>query len=1276
MKAATGLAERLSPPSRPSAPKSLQLHHLTSLSSRLLKLAGTLHNHPVSILIDSGASSNFINSNFLHRHNLPSETSALTHQITLADGSHQLSNLITKRTPIQIGSYRDRLRFVALPLEGHDLILGMPWLRRCQPHIDWRRGTVHLLCSGKQSEPWREVTLAANEPGHPHPPPASVDAEANYQPGVAAAASVTCSQPCDRPADAACPGKPPVMLGNSTVVPPFSADTVPVGPTNASVHKADNSGCAAQGSQGLPGGSQTEPTHGVSGGTVVNHGLHVVSAKAVHREMKRGKLWSIALVRPVEDDKSETVSEPRVNQLLDEYRDVFPDDLPKGLPPPREIDHRIVLEAGAQPTSKAPYRMSQAELDELRRQLDDLLAHGLIRPSVSPFGAPVLFDKKADGSLRLCIDYRGLNRVTIKNKYPLPRIDDLFDRLHGARYFSKIDLRSGYWQVRVHEADVEKTAFRTRYGHFEFLVLAFGLTNAPATFMDLMQRTFRPYLDEFVIVYLDDILIYSNSLEEHLGHLRLVLDKLRESKLYAKMSKCEWAKRELAFLGHVVGERGLKMDDRKIAAIQAWPPLKDVKAVRSFLGLAGYYRRFVQNFSQITVPLSDLTKKDVPFRWGRAQEEAFAKVKEAVCTAPVLVLPKPHLPFVVTTDASGLGVGAMLGQDQGRGLQPVAFYSKKLLPAEKNYPVHEQELLAIICALQEWRHYLHGTKFTIKTDHHSLQYFQSQPHLSARQVRWSEYMQQFDFTIGYLKGKDNVVADALSRRPDFLNALSTSAVTIGRELMDDLKAAYLRDPLCAAALSSSGAGPASGDAGPLSDCEVKRGVLYKNLRIVVPDDITLKTRVIRECHDAPLAAHRGVAKTVEQVSRQFYWPKMAREISQYVRSCLTCQSAKASNQSPAGLLHPLPIPDHNWHTVTMDFIGPFHKSKSGNDMVLSVSCKLSKMVHFIPCRSTITAPELAVLFVREVVRLHGIPRVIVSDRDSKFTARFWKALWAQLGTALAMSTASHPQSDGQTERNNRTLEEMLRAYINPNQDNWEDLLPLAEFAYNNSVQSSSGFTPFALNHGQNPVMPLSLLPESKIDNPAAGALLEKLDGMLSKAKENLRAAQERQKKYADRHRRDVTFQVGDRVMLSTRHLRAPGKTAKLVQKYVGPFTVVAVKHRNAYQLALPKHMRVHPVFNVSQLSPFVDGAADFPDRVQNDRPAPELVDGEEMWEVERIIDHRYRGRRRQLEYLVSWKGYDESENSWEPSAALKNATEAVAEYKARAKRSSRRVNAE
>ncbi|GJS31462.1 reverse transcriptase [Tanacetum coccineum] len=398
-----------------------------------------------------------------------------------------------------------------------------------------------------------------------------------------------------------------------------------------------------------------------------------------------------------------------------------------------------------------------------------MLENGFIRPSVSPWGAPVLFVKKKDGSMRLCIDYRELNRITIRNRYPLPRIDDLFDQLQGAKYFSKIDLRSGYHQLRVREQDISKTAFRTRYGHYEFLVMPFGLTNAPAVFMDLMNRIFHEYLDKFVIVFIDDILVYSKSEEEHEQHLRIVLEILRQKKLYAKFSKCEFWLQQVAFLGHIVSADGIIMDPSKVEAITKWPRPTTVTEVRSFLGLAGYYRRFVEGFSRLALPLTQLMRKGEKFVWTDERQESFEELKRRLVSAPILTLPSGSGGFQIYSDASKKGLGCVLMQHG----KVIAYASRQLKPYEVNYPTHDLELAAVVFALKIWRHYLYGEACDIFTDHKSLKYIFTQRELNMRQRRWLELLKDYDTNIQYHPGKANVVADALSRKSGMITCFDS-----------------------------------------------------------------------------------------------------------------------------------------------------------------------------------------------------------------------------------------------------------------------------------------------------------------------------------------------------------------------------------------------------------------------------------------------------------------------------------------------------------------------
>ena len=461
-------------------------------------------------------------------------------------------------------------------------------------------------------------------------------------------------------------------------------------------------------------------------------------------------------------------SKQRLEALCEKHKAVFGKP-PPGVPLFTGIKHKINLVEGAKAQFRTTGRMSALELAEIRQQLDKLLLMGRIEPSQSEFSAGVMFARKKDGSLRMCMDYRDLNRVTVPSRYPLPRIDDCLDRIQGAVVFSKLDLTEGYNQIAMEEGDRYKTAFGCRYGQFQWKVMSFGINNAPATFMQAMNMMLEGLVDRFVVVYLDDILVFSRTVDLHFEHLGEVFERLAKHQLFAKREKCEFFLEECDFLGHILKAGGVAMDTRKVAAVVNWPVPSNVAEVRQILGLVGYYRRFLAQFAEVTEPLTRLLSPEVQWQWGKLQQGAFEKVKQLISSSPVLVIPDPSKPFEVHCDASGFAVGAALMQDQGQGLQPCCFYSKKLQKEQLNWPVHIKEGYAVFKAFETWRCYLHGcqSKITVYTDHESVKYLRTQKHLDPKQVRWAMFLEEFpDFEIVYLPGKYNVVPDALSRRPD------------------------------------------------------------------------------------------------------------------------------------------------------------------------------------------------------------------------------------------------------------------------------------------------------------------------------------------------------------------------------------------------------------------------------------------------------------------------------------------------------------------------------
>ncbi|CAL1353211.1 unnamed protein product [Linum trigynum] len=980
----------------------------------------------------------------------------------------------------------------------------------------------------------------------------------------------------------------------------------------------------------------------------------LISAVKAFSLIQEGCEAYLAHVKEVQEKKIEDVL------VVMEYPEVFPEDLP-GLPPQREVEFDIEVIPGTAPISIPPYRMAPVELKELKEQLQELLEKGFIRPSVSPWGAPVLFVKKKDGSMRLCIDYRKLNKATIKNRYPLPRIDDLFDQLQGARVFSKIDLRSGYHQLRVADGSVPKTAFRTRYGHYEFLVMPFGLTNAPAAFMALMNRVLHEYLDKFVIVFIDDILIYSRSKEEHEEHLRVVLQKLKEEKLYAKFSKCDFWLEEVLFLGHMISGHGVEVDPKKIEAVTNWAPPKNVSEVRSFLGLAGYYRRFVEGFSSIARPMTQLLQKGKAFVWDEKCQTAFESLKEKLTSAPVLALPTSGGEYSIYSDASYQGLGCVLMQDK----KVIAYASRQLRPHEVNYPTHDLELAAVVFALKLWRHYLYGETFTIFTDHKSLQHLTDQKELNMRQRRWMELLSDYDCTIRYHPGKANVVADALSRKRESplpeLVSLRAMNVELELEEVTKLLATLKIRPMLQERIREKQSEDLEFEKykkqvleGKDTKFELVDGVLMYQGRLCVPDVDKLRKDILDEAHSAPYAMHPGATKMYRTLKEHFWWPGLKKEVATHVYQCLECQMIKAEHQAPIIEHLPLEIPQWTWEKITMDFVYGLPRTPRGNDGVWVIVDRFSKVAHFIPIKFKPGLEELARLYVREIVRLHGVPLSIVSDRDPSFTARFWVSLQKAMGTKVHFSTAYHPQTDGQSERTIQTLEDLLRACVLTMEGAWDEHLPLMEFAYNNQYHSSIQAAPYEVLYGRKCRTPLYWDAEGmrQLEGPE---MIQKAVEKVEVIRRNLKTAQDRQKSNAERPGNPRSYEVGDMVFLRVSPWKGVmrfGKKGKLSPRYIGPYEVLERIGPLAYRLALPPSLsRIHDVFHVSMLRAYRSN----PEHVIRHEDI-QLEDDLTYEEVPiQIVDRQEKELRRKKIAMVKvvWRNQGSEAATWETESSMR-----------------------
>lgn len=723
------------------------------------------------------------------------------------------------------------------------------------------------------------------------------------------------------------------------------------------------------------------------------------------RNIKSEDLTSLCFVTVA--NAEEQTENPRpvwLRQLLDEFQDVFSNVLP-GLPSSGPF-HQIKVHPD-DPICTPLRRMSPLELDTLRNTINDLLARGLIRPSESPWGAPVLFVKKKDGSLRLCVDYRALNAVTIKNRYPIPLIDELLDRLSGAHYFSALDLCSGYHQVRMHPDSVDKTAFRTRYGSFEWLVMPFGLTNAPATFMSLMNQVFKGVVDKFAIVYLDDILIFSKSEEEHAEHLRIVLDLLKKHGLLLQPTKCQFLKTSVEYLGHRVRAGGIQPSPAKIAALKQWPIPKGVDDIRKFLGLTGFYRRFVNEYASIARPLTDLLCDNTPFVWSNECETAFVTLRDKLCTEPILRLPDFSLPFVLTTDASDMAVGGVLSQKFPDGEFPIAFESKRMDKAHANRPVMEQELYAVYHCTKVWRCYIEGPGFTLRTDHQNLIHLLKSTSAPSRHAaRWvTELMANFRFTVEYIPGPTNVVADALSR-------------------IDQVNASEVIEPQ-------------------------PRDYSSEDQRFSLVSRIHLES------------CHRSAASTFQEARKITRWPGMRKDVFRWVGSCPRCLAVDPQLRNRAKLhIREVSQVLERWG---VDAIGPL-PLPSGEHAYALVAVDHASRFAFVESLPSVTA-QATVNFLRRLISTFGTPRSIVTDRGTNFMAIELAAFLRRRGIRHEPTVAFHPQSNGLTERLNGTLQRALMKLNGIDRTAWSENLQDVVLAYNHSVHSSTGDSPHNLVFG-------------------------------------------------------------------------------------------------------------------------------------------------------------------------------------------------------------------
>ena len=1241
-----------------------------------------------AVLVDSGATSNFVTASFVRQHGLRTVELGQRLDVRMANGNLEPCGRFVRQAAVVIGQYSGMHDFVVLPsLDGFDVILGRTFLKQARVIVDHHCGSLTFAHFHQAREhAARKVKLAK-------------------------------------------------ITSQSAVFSRLVADVV-----EGLDEPGQDELLQAFGLTAMPSASESTSTRVQVSSAVFDAVMLLVQAYEVRMKPFIGKL-----------------------------------------PPSRgSYDHAItVVSSEVRPKVRRAIPLNDRHQQALAKELARLLEAGFIRVSRSEWASPVFFVPKNADEDRMVCDFRGLNSVTMTNSGSLPYVKELFARLNGSVIFTKLDLTSGYHQLRVRESDIPLTAFITPHGHFEWVVMPFGEKNAPASFAQLMnQLVLRDLVHSFVIVFQDDMLIASKSDEEHVRHVEQVLQRLSDHELWIKPQKCEWAVREVDFLGHRIRatELGTVIEplQSKIDAVSAWPVPTTAAELRSFLGLANFYRDFVQSFSAISAPLTALTGLRVPFVWEEEHERAFISLKAAMCAAPALLAVDCAKPFVMHCDASSFAVGAVLSQRDTatNKLRPVAFFSRKLTDTQLRWDVYEREIFSVVTALEHWHFHLKGTSAPVQifTDHRSLEELKRQL-LRPKMARWLTFLSDFNYEVTWIPSADNQAADALSRRPDHDegslqrriaqtavaqqlhhetgNSLGPGAqlspreqahycpASIGRTLPassvlsqlsvvpslsiapspasaarpdsiqsaasqfesaqssashlepDQLapaqsrrrlsstaqpvsaylssaqqQSAYSSPPqqrsvcsvpvspvVCLApalpivlatqetqvpvlpAKSSLSAAAAvqqpaltqelakfsselnavavSASASPMlerirsaymtdSECQLvlsdpakhgyclRDGLLlrHNDRGIRLPEDSQLRLDALREAHDQPMSGHMGCAKTVSRLAQSFYWPGMARDVSEYIARCGPCQRNKHSNMKPAGLLKPLPLAGKG-EMITIDFVGELPRSRRGKDAIMVVVDKMTKRSYYEPCTTTATAKQTAEMIFRRVVREQGLPLAIVTDRDARFTSQLWRDLWSLCGTEIGIATAYHQQTDGQSERQVRTLEESLRMFVNAAGNDWDERLVHVEIAHNTSRHASTGFAPLRLHTGIDVKLPISLVSSGCSQGrtqSSAQSILSRMLVDVDVARASLKLAQERQKVAYDRRHRDIKYVKGDYAYIGTADtINKKGGLTVWKPRYEGPFRVLWVSTDGLNVcLDIPKSRR-HPVFHVSKL---------------------------------------------------------------------------------------------
>lgn len=915
----------------------------------------------------------------------------------------------------------------------------------------------------------------------------------------------------------------------------------------------------------------------------------------------------------------------KLMQVLREYEDIFSKNK-MDIGRTHLVQHRIDV-GDSMPIATAPRRIPMALEEKVDKMVDDLLKNDVIQPSESPWNAPIVVVAKKNGDIRLCVDYRRLNAVTRRPIFPIPATQQLLDCLQDSAYFSTLDLSQGYHQIPMAPEDMEKTAFATRKGHFEYKRMPFGLSTAPATFQRLMHIVFKHENWEMCLVYLDDVIIFGRSVEEHLERLRAVLQRVREAELKLSPSKCSFMKTEVEYLGHVVSASGIKTDPRKVDKVQQWPTPRTVKQLRSFLGFCGYYRRFVRDYANLVQPLEALCGEkptdnrvhrnadDISDLWNSTHEECFQKLKQALTSAPVLAYPSDKGRFILDTDACDTGIGAVLSQLQNGEERVIAYASRKLTKSERRYCVTKKELLAIVTFVRHFRHYLFGRCFTVRTDHKALMWLLNWKKPNTSQYcLWKAELEMYDIEVVHRAGNLHTNADALSRLPAchqcelkhenpvtrrhvkliadssascvpsddratsmklVMNLVTHDVAHAAWTYDDDADICRVMELMRQGQLSQTSVPPEVRQGSPRlqefwrqrHSLRIRGDSLYfvqgDKYKLVVPHKE--KHALIDATHKT--LCHAGSAKVTFVLKDTYYWPNMDEDVLQRLKTCEHCLFVKGS---PAHNRAPLQttMVSAPFERIALDISGPFQPSRHGHRYILAVIDYFSKFPVLIPLRH-VDAETVARKVCHQWIALFGAPQVIHSDRGTNFESQVFKEQCALFGVKKTRTCPYYPQADGLVERLFRTIKPLISATVRDRGIAWCEALPLVEMALRSTVQASTGYSPFEVLFGRRMRLPLvwqlPSQPVASIQNEGqyVGDLRETLKILQSRVSNNIQQAAQRQADWYDQNGRATPFQVGDMVLVKVEG-HAPATFPRM--KFVGPFEVVRTVAQWTYEL--------------------------------------------------------------------------------------------------------------